>query len=306
MPNGAPVCAWYNGEPFDAVVLRYSRTHGKYEVKFGDGARCFMPVDTVTAKELRGVTPSSETIPSDLGAGAGGEKENAAPKERNADAKNTAPGVNPESINGVSTVDEDRYMASLLTGLAAAPLVNNPLASTTLAHVSVARDTEVDTKVKAKVKKVEEPKKQPMGRKRTENVERNKVGRIIRTCGINSCEYRTGHLQHMKKHKAAKHGINVTWFSCDQPGCEYRAKQATHLKQHKQHIHNIGVVWHYCNICDYRAKENSNLKTHKRMVHNIDVVWHHCDRDGCDYKAKQGGNLKRHVRNVHEGANKKP
>ncbi|GMH59039.1 hypothetical protein TL16_g02743 [Triparma laevis f. inornata] len=56
MPNGASVCAWYNDEPFAAVVLRYSRAHGKHGVKFGDGARCFMPVDTDTAKELRGGT----------------------------------------------------------------------------------------------------------------------------------------------------------------------------------------------------------------------------------------------------------
>lgn len=47
LPNGASVSILYNGDPFDAVVVRYS--HGQYEVKFGDGTSCFMPGDTVTA-----------------------------------------------------------------------------------------------------------------------------------------------------------------------------------------------------------------------------------------------------------------
>lgn len=66
---------------------------------------------------------------------------------RSADGKNTAPGLIPAGSNGVSTTfDEDLFMASLLTGLAAAPVVNNPLASTTLDPASP------DTKVKVKAK----------------------------------------------------------------------------------------------------------------------------------------------------------
>ncbi|GMH73463.1 hypothetical protein TL16_g06200 [Triparma laevis f. inornata] len=73
LPNGASVSVLYNGDPFNAVVVRYSCAHGQYEVKFGDGTSCFMPADTVTAiaGEKRGVTPSPETSPSDLGAGVG-------------------------------------------------------------------------------------------------------------------------------------------------------------------------------------------------------------------------------------------
>ncbi|GMH89722.1 hypothetical protein TrST_g9846 [Triparma strigata] len=84
---------------------------------------------------------------------------------------------------------------------------------------------------------------------------RDKWGKVIRTCGIAGCQYR-GRSSYMKTHKAAKHGIDVVWFSCDQDRCEYKAKEAGDLKRHKQ------------------------------MIHDIDVRWHHCDQDGCDYKAK--------------------
>ncbi|GMI14350.1 hypothetical protein TrLO_g14242 [Triparma laevis f. longispina] len=57
------------------------------------------------------------------------------------------------------------------------------------------------------------------GRQRIDGVERDKHGEIIRMCGMAGCQYKTGHGQHMKVHKAAKHGINVVWFSCDQDNC---------------------------------------------------------------------------------------
>ena len=40
--------------------------------------------------------------------------------------------------------------------------------------------------------------------------DRGKVtfGTRIRTCGIAGCQYKTGVMSDMKKHKAAKHGIN--------------------------------------------------------------------------------------------------
>ena len=98
---------------------------------------------------------------------------------------------------------------------------------------------------------------------------RDEWGNIIRECGIAGCQYKTGKTSDMKNHKAAKHGIDVVWFSCDQVGCDYKAKQA------------------------------GNIKLHKQMVHDIDVQWHHCDQDGCDYKAKQASYLKKHKRRIH-------
>ena len=130
---------------------------------------------------------------------------------------------------------------------------------------------------------------------------RDKWGYIIRTCGIAGCQYR-GRSTDMKNHKAAKHGIDVVWFSCDQDGCDYKAKRADVLKQHKQHVHDIDVRWHRCDQdgCDYKAKKASHLKLHKRHVHDIDVRWFPCDQVGCEYKAKRAGNLKRHKQAIHD------
>ncbi|GMH98308.1 hypothetical protein TrVE_jg6150 [Triparma verrucosa] len=113
---------------------------------------------------------------------------------------------------------------------------------------------------------------------------RDKWGKIIRTGGTKD----------IKKHKAAKHGIDVVWFSCDQDGCDYKAKEAGSLKKHKQNVHDIDVDWFPCDQdgCDYKAKEAGHLKQHKQTIHDIDVQWHRCDQDGCDFKAKQAGNLK--------------
>ncbi|GMH47578.1 hypothetical protein TrLO_g8197 [Triparma laevis f. longispina] len=77
-----------------------------------------------------------------------------------------------------------------------------------------------------------------------EGVERDKWGKIIRTCGVACCPYKTGKPDQLKNHKAAKHGINVVWCSCDQDNCDYKAKQASSVKNHKQDIHNIDVGWH--------------------------------------------------------------
>ena len=130
---------------------------------------------------------------------------------------------------------------------------------------------------------------------------RDKWGNIIRLCGISGCQYR-GKISHLKQHQAAKHGIDVVWYRCDQIGCDYKAKQASHLKKHKQNIHDIGVRWHRCGLdgCRYKAKSAGSLKKHKQMVHDIDVRWHHCDQDGCTYKAKLAGSVKQHKADVHD------
>ncbi|GMI11672.1 hypothetical protein TrLO_g5490 [Triparma laevis f. longispina] len=131
------------------------------------------------------------------------------------------------------------------------------------------------------------------GKKRIEGVERNKWGQIDnKDVWDRRCKYMNGNSYYMKVHKAAKHGINVVWFSCDQDNCDYKAKQAGSVKQHKRDIHNIDVVWHQCNSCDYRAKQASSVKLQKRNVHDIGVGWHQCDSSG--YKSKQASNLKRH------------
>ena len=107
--------------------------------------------------------------------------------------------------------------------------------------------------------------------KRIKGVERDKRGWIIRACGIADCQYKTSMSVSMKNHKAAKHGIDVVWYSCDQDNCDYKAKRTWMIKQHKL-THNIGVVWHQCDSCDYKAKQTSHLKRHKRNMHNIDHV----------------------------------
>ncbi|GMI07494.1 hypothetical protein TrVE_jg8433 [Triparma verrucosa] len=56
------------------------------------------------------------------------------------------------------------------------------------------------------------------GRGAARGLVRDKWGAIIRTCGIAGCQYKTGKMSDMKNHKAAKHGIDVVWFSCDQDG----------------------------------------------------------------------------------------
>ena len=101
---------------------------------------------------------------------------------------------------------------------------------------------------------------------------RDKQGKIIRTCGIAGCQYKTGGTTNMKNRKAAKHGIDVVWFSCDQVGCDYKAKQAGDHKVHKQHVHDIDVRWHHCDQdgCSFKAKQASNLKQHKLNIHNIE------------------------------------
>ncbi|GMH72678.1 hypothetical protein TrST_g12103 [Triparma strigata] len=156
---------------------------------------------------------------------------------------------------------------------------------------------------------------------------RDKWGNIIRTCGIAGCQYKTGNTTNMKNHKAAKHGIDVVWFSCDQDGCDYKVKQAGDLKKHKANFHDIDVNWHHCDQdgcdykaklagtlkqhkqmvhdidirdgCDYKAKAACTLKSHKASVHDIDVRWHHCDQDFCTYKAKLASTLKSHKRRKH-------
>ncbi|GMH63744.1 hypothetical protein TrLO_g573 [Triparma laevis f. longispina] len=105
------------------------------------------------------------------------------------------------------------------------------------------------------------------GRQKIEGVERDKRGRIIRTCGIAGCQYKTGKPDQLKNHKATKHGINVVWFSCDQDNCNYKAKEAGSIKQKKRQIHNIGVVWHQCDSCDYKCKQAGSIKAHKKRKH---------------------------------------
>ncbi|GMH91067.1 hypothetical protein TrST_g10009 [Triparma strigata] len=127
-------------------------------------------------------------------------------------------------------------------------------------------------------------------------------GQIIRTCGIAGCQYKTRRQDHMKKNKAARHGIDVVWFICDQDGCDYKAKMAGSIKVHKQMVHDIDVQWHRCDQdgCDYKVKAAGKLKRHKQLVHDMNVRWHCCDQVGCVFRTKQAGNLKQHKQNVHD------
>ena len=70
---------------------------------------------------------------------------------------------------------------------------------------------------------MEAPLKRKLGgRPRIEGVVRDKRGNIIRTRGIAGCQYRAL-AANVKRHKVAKHGIDVVWFSCDQDNCDYKA-----------------------------------------------------------------------------------
>ena len=63
----------------------------------------------------------------------------------------------------------------------------------------------------------------PRKRKTDEKgVERDKRGQIIKDCGIGDCPYRTGSSGELKRHRANRHDIDVTWYPCDQPGCNFR------------------------------------------------------------------------------------
>ena len=60
--------------------------------------------------------------------------------------------------------------------------------------------------------------------KKNDNVERDKWGKIIKTCGINGCTHRTGNSTNMKVHKANNHGIGIKWFSCPEVRRSKRSK----------------------------------------------------------------------------------
>ena len=199
--------------------------------------------------------------------------------------------------------------------------------ASTIAPHDIANDDWVDDSVASVAGGYGVSARRTWSRQRVEGVERDKRGGITRTCWIIGCQYKHGNTGLMKRHKAAKHGINVVWFPCDQDNCDYKAKEASdlkmhkegvctigvvwhqcvsydqkakkagNLKKHKQHVHNIGVVWHQCDSCDHKAKKAGNLKKHKQHVHNIDVVWHNCDV--CNHKSKQASNLKRHKKRKH-------
>jgi hypothetical protein len=145
-------------------------------------------------------------------------------------------------------------------------------------------------------------------------------------CDIPGCTYASIHRQNLTRHKAGKHNINVTWYSCDL--CPYRAKQRSDLKDHKAAVHFIDVVWlpctepgcsyrakrkraltehladrHLINLkwwpckipgCSYRAKRKQALELHEAAMHNINVRWHKCSRPNCEYRSMQTSNLRRH------------
>ncbi|GMH99959.1 hypothetical protein TrVE_jg4696 [Triparma verrucosa] len=232
--------------------------------------------------------------------------------------------------NPLSKVTETAVATALLN-FAAVPVVPPPEAQNQLTEVPA----KVKIQRKSRAKDPTNPRipsiKIPL---RIKGVVRNKWGGIIRTCGIDGCEYKIGNPNHMKSHKAAKHNVNVRWFSCDQAGCDYKAKQASNLKGHKATKHGINVIMHKCTVpgCNYEAKEAGKVKRHKAdkhginatffhctepncnfqakralvvkqhraNIHDIDVVWHYCKLDGCTFRAKESRSLGRHQRTLHK------
>ena len=72
--------------------------------------------------------------------------------------------------------------------------------------------------------------RRPTQRKRKPDeacVERDKRGQIIKACGIGDCKYRTGSSGELKRHRANRHDIDVTWYPCDQKVRRGLGRQAT-------------------------------------------------------------------------------
>eukprot|EP00519_Triparma_laevis_P001665 CAMPEP_0182509484 /NCGR_PEP_ID=MMETSP1321-20130603/26924_1 /TAXON_ID=91990 /ORGANISM="Bolidomonas sp., Strain RCC1657" /LENGTH=280 /DNA_ID=CAMNT_0024715765 /DNA_START=120 /DNA_END=958 /DNA_ORIENTATION=+ len=147
---------------------------------------------------------------------------------------------------------------------------------------------------------------------------RDKGKRIIKLCGINGCQYKTGVSTNMRGHKHSIHKIPKELVpenarlkgdrdkygiikTCNVDGCGYRSGHSQSMKNHKAGKHGINVVWFNCEEpgCEYRAKRADSLKQHKQQKHDINVQWHYCKVDGCLYKAKRSGNLKQHKQDIH-------
>ena len=103
-------------------------------------------------------------------------------------------------------------------------------------QTDVVRTTPTGLEEKEKVT-VTEGKKKKIGGQKIEGMERDEKGQIIVACGIAGCQYK-GRLTNVKNHKAAKHGIDVIWYRCDQEGCTYKAKQASNLRMHMKRKHS--------------------------------------------------------------------
>jgi len=110
------------------------------------------------------------------------------------------------------------------------------------------------------------------------------------------CEKKSKTKQHLKKHLADVHDIDVTWHPCTH--CEKKFKQQSNLKTHLANVHDIDVTWHPCTHCKEKFKEAGTLKTHLANVHDIGVKWHPCTC--CEQKFKQACNLKTHLAYVHD------
>ena len=120
-------------------------------------------------------------------------------------------------------------------------------------------------------------------------------------CDFPDCTYKSSSQDHVKRHKANIHDIDVKWNKCDQINCDYKSKNASDLKKHIANIHSINVEWKKCDIqnCTFKTKQSSNLSTHKAMNHNIDVKWFKCDMEHCTYKSKRKNQIVRHKRDIH-------
>ena len=130
--------------------------------------------------------------------------------------------------------------------------------------------------------------------------------RNLQKCNIGNCKYESKYFN-LKKHKANKHNINVTWYQCNTNGCNKKFKQNSSLKRHEKFIHNMNIVWYHCNAnnCEYKCKQNSNLKQHQSNKHNININWFYCNINGCTSKFKQKSSLKKHEKYVHDIGNNK-
>ena len=89
-------------------------------------------------------------------------------------------------------------------------------------------------------------------------------------CDQPNCKVEYKRLSGLTKHKMKKHGIAIPEsHACDQ--CDFQTKQARTLKRHKAFKHDLGVTWHACDAdpgkCDFQAKQASNLYDHIRTQH---------------------------------------
>ncbi|WP_252178771.1 C2H2-type zinc finger protein [Endozoicomonas sp. 4G] len=130
---------------------------------------------------------------------------------------------------------------------------------------------------------------------------------------INSLNYSTDSISHLKKHKQAHlpDDQKPRRHQCDYEGCNYSTYRARNLKKHKQSHLPVDqrAKVHQCQHegCNYSSDRTDHLKTHKRTHLPADerTRVHQCDHEGCNYSTDRTDDLKKH-KQIHLPADRRP